>query len=349
MLAVPPERAAGLREALDRLLAARHVVLTTHLNADGDGAGSETAVAAWLEGRGIRASILNPTRFPDPFRFLLHRLEVVVEWEEGKGRAVEKTLDGADLFLVLDTSEAPRLAGLAQRLPPERTLVIDHHPPGPSVVGSFAVQDPTAAATGELVYDLIRLAGDPLQPQVAAGIYVAIVTDTGSFRYSNTSPRAHAIAAELLQYGVNPEAMYRRLFATYPRRRIDLLREALGALESDPRAPIAWITLTDALVRATGATVEDIEGLIEYPRSIEGTEVALLFRELPDGLTKISFRSNGNADVNRVARQFGGGGHVKAAGATVPGLPSEVVPRVLATVREALPATQAPSQASPSR
>ncbi|HEV2132395.1 MAG TPA: bifunctional oligoribonuclease/PAP phosphatase NrnA [Longimicrobiaceae bacterium] len=349
MLTVPPARAAALREALDRLLAARHVVLTTHVNADGDGAGSEAAVAAWLEGQGIRASILNPTPFPDQFRFLLTRPEGVVEWADGEGAQVQAILGDADLFLVLDTSEAPRLAGLAERLPPERTLVIDHHPPGPTVVGSSALQDPTAAATGELVYDLICLAGDPLQAPVVAGIYVAIVTDTGSFRYSNTSPRVHAIAAELVQRGVDPEEMYRRLFATFSLRRIELLREALGTLQADPETPIAWLVLSDALIRRTGATAEDIEGLIEYARSIEGTEVALLFRELPDGRTKISFRSTGAADVNRIARQFGGGGHLRASGATAPESPAQVIPRVLAAARDALATRDHSAQASPSR
>ncbi len=333
LLSVPAARAGALQEIAGRLLAARQVVLTTHVNADGDGAGCEAAVAAWLETRSVRATIVNPTPFPELYRFLLHRPEVVADWGS---EAAEAAVRSADLFLVLDTSEANRLPGLADHLPRERTLVIDHHPPGPATVAGSGVQDPTASATGELIYDLLSLVGDPWPESAVVGVYVALVTDTGSFRYSNTSPRTHLIAAELLARSVDSEAIYRRLYATFPLHRIELLREALGALETDPDAPITWISVSDALIRRTGATAEDMEGIIEYARAIEGTEVALLFRELPDGQTKISFRSNGETDVNHIARQLGGGGHVKAAGATVPQPPAEAIPQVLAAVREQL-------------
>lgn len=333
LLAVPPARARALAPVLERLLAARHVVLTTHVHADGDGSGSEAAVAGWLEGRGIGVRIVNPTPFPQSFAFLLHRPEVVAELGTEAGEAA---LAEADLFVVLDTSEAQRVGGLAARLPRDRTVVVDHHPAGREVVGELAVQDPAAAATGELVYDLVRLAGDEPSPQVALGAYVALVSDTGSFRYGNTTPRVHAIAAELMARGIDPELVYRRLFATAPRRRLDLLRAALDELHADEGAGLAWMVVDGEVAARLGATSEDFDGLIEHVRSIEGTEVALLFRGTPEGETKISFRSNGEADVNRIAREFGGGGHVKASGALVPGAPRDVAPRVVAAVRAAL-------------
>jgi phosphoesterase RecJ-like protein len=333
LLAVPPARAATLAPVLERLLAARSVVLVTHVHADGDGSGSEAAVASWLEARGIRAAIVNPTPFPDTFRFLLHRPDVVADLGTEAGEAA---LAEADLFVVLDTSEPQRVGALAPRLPRERTLVVDHHPAGREVVGDVAVQDATASATGELVYDLVRLAGDPLSPQAALGAYVALVSDTGSFRYGNTTPRVHAIAAELMERGIDPEMVYRRLFATAPRRRLDLLRAALDELHVDPAAALAWMVVDGEVAARLGATSEDFDGLIEHVRSIEGTEVALLFRGTPEGETKISFRSNGETDVNRIARQFGGGGHVKASGALVPGVPREVAARVVEAVRGAL-------------
>jgi phosphoesterase RecJ-like protein len=213
--------------------------------------------------------------------------------------------------------------------------VVDHHPGGSECVGELAVQDTTAAAAAELIHDLLVLADGPWPPAAVLGIYVGLVTDTGSFRYSNTTPRAHAIAARLLERGVDPEAVYQRLFATVPLHRVELLREALARLDVDVEAGLAWIVVPSEIAVRLGADSEDFEGLVEHARSIQGTEIAMLFRETPEGETKISFRSNGLADVNRLAREFGGGGHVKAAGAKVSAPADQVVPRVLAAARAA--------------
>ncbi|HEX6747001.1 MAG TPA: bifunctional oligoribonuclease/PAP phosphatase NrnA [Longimicrobium sp.] len=333
LLDVPDSRSFTLRRVAQRLLGVRRVVLTTHVNADGDGCGSEAAAAAWLEENGIEATIVNPTEFPQTFRFLLHRQDVVAEMGSSEADAA---IDAADLFLVLDTAEPQRVGGLAPRLPRDRTLVVDHHPAGREVVGDTAVQDPSAAATGEMVYDLIRVTGDEVPAVAALGAYVAIVSDTGSFRYSNTTPRAHAVAADLLGRGIDPEVVYRRLFATAPLRRLELLREALSTLQFDEEVGLAWMLVTRETADRLNADGEDFDGLIEHARSIAGTEVALLFRETEDGKTKISFRSNGHADVNRMARKFGGGGHVKAAGALVDGPAEAIAPPVIASVRESL-------------
>ena len=145
-------------------------------------------------------------------------------------------------------------------------------------------------------------------------MYVAILTDTGSFRFSNTTPRAHAIAAELLRRGVDPEEEYRRLYGRVPYKRMNLLRAVLERLAVDPDLPIAWISIPRTVMTEFEASSEDLEGLIDYARDIENTEVALLFRETVEGGTKVSLRSNGIVDVNAIARQFGGGGHIKASG-----------------------------------
>ena len=339
LLDVPDSRSFTLRRVAQRLLGARRVVLTTHVNADGDGCGSEAAAAAWLEESGLEATIVNPTEFPLTFRFLLHRQDVVAELGTPEAEAA---IDAADLFLVLDTAEPQRVGELAPRLPRDRTLVVDHHPAGREVVGDTAVQDPSAAATGEMVYDLIRVTGSEVPAAAALGAYVAIVSDTGSFRYSNTTPRAHAVAADLLGRGIDPEVVYRRLFATAPLRRLELLREALSTLRFDEEVGLAWMLVTRETADRLNADGEDFDGLIEHARSIAGTEVALLFRETDDGKTKISFRSNGHADVNRLARKFGGGGHVKAAGALVDGPADKVAPPVIAAVHDALRAASGP-------
>jgi phosphoesterase RecJ-like protein len=309
----PPE--PGRREALVELRSvlerSHRIVLSTHVNADGDGAGSEAAVALWLEDAGLEVAIVNPSPFPEAFAFLLEGRRAWTPDQEDGRRALQE----ADAILVLDTSETSRIGSVAERMNGLRVLVIDHHPPTPRAIGETVVLDPSACATGELVYDLITLEGGRPTAAQARGLYVAIVTDTGSFRFGNTTPRAHAIAAELLRAGVEIEPMFRRLFARYTSAGLELLERALDSLEVDEEHAIAWVALHSRDVEETGAGPEDREGLVEYPRRLEGIEVAILFRELSDGRTKISLRSNGRVNVDEVARDFGGGGHRQASGA----------------------------------
>jgi bifunctional oligoribonuclease and PAP phosphatase NrnA len=326
LLAVPANRVEALRRLRELLLSERSVALTTHVNADGDGTGSEVAVASWLLQHGIRPVIVNPTPYPRQFRFLLDPGVPVLDWGTSDAEAA---LRNASVLLVLDTNEPSRIAPIASLVPRNRTRTIDHHPPGGGIVSDEGCVDPTASATGELVYDLLTLDGGSIPGPALLGIYVAIVTDTGSFRFSNTNPRTHAIASDLLGRGIDPEEVFRRLYATMPMRRIQLLREALGTLDTDAAAGLTWLVVTEEMIRRLGATAEDLDGLVDYARALEGTAVALLFRETDDGKTKVSFRSNGPADVNRIARAFGGGGHVKAAGATLEGRAADVIPRVL--------------------
>jgi bifunctional oligoribonuclease and PAP phosphatase NrnA len=272
LLAVPEHRRAPLQDVREALLGASHVALTTHVNADGDGTGSQAAVAAWLGGHGVRCTLVNPTPFPEPYRFLLPAGVEVADWG---GAEAGDALRRADLLLVLDTSEPRRIGPLADAVAAERMLVIDHHPPGPEVVSRRGLLDPVAAATGELVFDLLRLDGEPVPEAALLGIYVALVTDTGSFRYSNTAPRTHLLASHLLERGIDPEAVYQTLFARVPRRRVELLGEALTTLRNEPVPGISWLVVPhDDTIARLEATAEDLDGLVEHARSLEGTEVA---------------------------------------------------------------------------
>jgi bifunctional oligoribonuclease and PAP phosphatase NrnA len=283
----------------------------------------------------VEPVIVNPTPFPDAFRFVLPEGVPALHIASAEGAAA---LADADAVCVLDTAEPKRIGKVANGIGDRPLYVIDHHVPSDKSLDGLLLQDPTACATGELIHDLLRLHDWPAPwPRAAReGVYSAIVTDTGSFRYANATPRAHAIAGALIAQGVDPEEMYRRIYGTVPMRRIELLRQALQTLEADPQWPVSWISVDRRTFTDLGATAEDIEGLVEYARSIEGTEVALLFREVPDGSTKISFRSNGALDVNAIAREFGGGGHVKASGAIVSDRLAAARVRVLEVVRQAL-------------
>ena len=331
----PSSRVAAVMEARNALLASRRAVLTTHLNADGDGAGSEGALASWLRANGTEAWIINPTPFPDSFRFLVEAEEWVIEAGSSRARDL---CGSADLAIVLDTGEVPRIGRVRDLIRDLPTLVVDHHPPGDRAIGGISVRDSTACATGELVYDLISAAKGPWTEHVALGIYVAILTDTGGFRFTNATPASHLIAADLIDRGVNPETTYERIYGSAPLRRFELLKEALDTLEQDVDAGVAWMVVPTEAYDRVGATPEDLEGMVDVPRTIAGTKVALLFRGTSTGDIKVSFRSSGEVDVNALARRWDGGGHVKASGATLPGPMERAKEEVLSVTRDVLAA-----------
>jgi phosphoesterase RecJ-like protein len=331
ILAVPEPRREPFGDVLERIDGASDIALTTHVNADADGAGSEAALASWLVARGKRVSILNPTPFPDRYRFLVSEGVEVLE----PGTALDSRAATVDLLLVLDTGEPGRIGRLAKNIREGAVAVIDHHPTSSDSIPGPGVRDPSACATGELIYDLFTLGGArDWTASMVQGLYAAIEGDTGSFRFGNTTPRTHAIAADLLHRGLDPEAAYRRLHATVPLRRITMLRLALEGLQVDPDLPITWITVPRSVTHEMDAGADDLDGVAEYARNIQGTEVALLFRQTLDGGTKVSFRSNGEVNVNAIAREFGGGGHDKAAGALIGGPLESTQPRVLEATRK---------------
>lgn len=331
-LTLAGDRRAAIRRLARELVAGRRVVLSTHMNADGDGCGSETALARLLAQLGLRSRIVNPTPWPQLFDFLLD--DDVVD-DTSKGAAA---LAGTDLFIVLDISDVKRLGNLTEtvrRLSVPK-LVIDHHIASDDPAGDVVFTDTSACATGELVYDLACELELEITPAIARSLYAAILTDTGAFRYSNTTPRSHAIAAELLSRGVDPEEMYQRVYASAPAGRVRLLAEVLATLGLDDTCGVAWLTMGAGALEKYGVRSEDLDGVVEHARSIAGTRMAIFFRDLGYGKVKISFRSTGDVDVNRFARRFGGGGHVKASGALVPGTLEEVRERVVSEAKDFL-------------
>jgi len=193
-----------------------------------------------------------------------------------------------------------------------------------------------ACATGELVYDVARALGSSITPAVAQALYTAILTDTGSFRFSNATPRCHEIAADLLSAGVDPEEMYIRVYASAPPGRLRLLGEVLATLGVDEACGLTWLSMNAGALEKYDVRQEDLDGIVEHARSIAGTRMALFFRDLGYGKVKVSFRSTGEVDVNAFARQYGGGGHAKASGALIVGSLDDVRQRVIAAAREFL-------------
>jgi len=324
-------------EAIDSVLTAvrdkETAILTTHINADGDGCGSEIALAAWLRAEGTEAFIVNPTPFPQSLKFLVPDDSWVVDATSAQA---QELCDGADVAVVLDTGEIPRIGRVRRLIDGLPTVVIDHHPTGDRGIEGLSLRDTNASPTGELVFDVIHRAGGPWSASGDLGMYVAILTDTGSFRFSNTTATCLQIAAELVGRGVSPDEIYRRIYGDIPRRRFHLLESALAFLEVDEEGGVAWMTVPADQFDALGATADDLEGMVDYPRDVAGVEVGLLFRQIPRKGIKVSFRSNGAVNVNVLARRFGGGGHVKAAGALIEGRMEQVRDDVTHATREAV-------------
>lgn len=331
-LKIPEPRRVAIERLAREFVPGRRVALSTHMNADGDGCGSETGLARLLEQRGMRVRIVNPTPWPALFDFLL--ADDVTD-ETGRGSAALKDID---LLIVLDISDVKRLGVLADSVRALHVpkLVIDHHLPSDEPPSDVILTDTRACATGELVYDLACVLGLEITPKVAQSLYAAILTDTGAFRYSNATPRAHAVAAELLAAGVDPEEMYQRIYASAPAGRVRLLAEVLSTLGVDEQAGIAWLTMPAGALEKYEVRAEDLDGIVEHARSISGTRLALFFRDLGYGKVKVSFRSTGDVDVNQFAKEFGGGGHAKASGALISGTLDEVRERVVGAARRFL-------------
>ena len=309
------------------------VCVTTHVNPDGDGLGSEVGLVHLLRARSLHAVVTNPSPTPVRFDFLF---EGVPGADQSRGAI--KELRRADAVIVLDIADLERLGMLAQAVGElERPVgCVDHHfspgtlPDGPRYV------DPTASATGELVFEIATANGWNIDRATARALYVAIMTDTGSFRFSNTHPRTLRIAAELLEVGLNPEQIYADVYANAPEGRPRLLAEALQTLVVEPAYGLAWVTVPPGALNRLGLTADDLDGVVEHPRSIAGVRMALLFREISQGRIKVSLRSVGDVNVAAFADAFGGGGHTKAAGLSLVGSLAEVQSKVLAEARKFL-------------
>jgi len=330
-ISIPPERAAAARQIAAILKPGYRVALTTHVNADGDGVGSEVALWHLLRAHGLDPVIANPTGIPERFGFLV---PPGADASERAGREVAR----ADVVVVVDISDLGRLGDLGKTVHERRAPVacIDHHvspgtlPDGPRLVA------PEATATAELVFDLAAALEWPLSTDAARALYVGILTDTGGFRFSNTSARALRVAAALLERGVEPESIYEAVYASAPEGRVRLLADVLQTLVVEPERGLAWVTVPAGALERHGVTPDDLDGIVEHARSIAGVRLALLFRQIANGRIKVSFRSMGSVDSAALAQGFGGGGHHKAAGASLEGSVAEVQERVLNAARRSL-------------
>jgi bifunctional oligoribonuclease and PAP phosphatase NrnA len=288
-------------------------ILTSHVNPDGDGLGSEVALAHYLKLRGKQVSILNCDATPNIYSFL-HKLHPILQFDPLQH---EDIVNNAEVIILLDTNHPDRLASLGPFVKKSNSIkvCIDHHPE-PGNFADLYIIDEHSPATGEIVYYFISTAGGSIDLVTATALYTAIMTDTGSFRYQKTDSEVHTIVAHLIQAGADPIAIYENVYEHSTAKRTRLLGMALASLQTLYDGKLAYIVITHEMFETTDTTKDDTDAFVPYTLTIDGVQIGLMFSEL-DNEIKINFRSKGDIPVNELAKEFGGNGHRNAAGARV--------------------------------
>lgn len=321
------------QKLVDKIQPSEKILLTTHHNPDGDGLGSEAALYHCLARIGKSPLILNSSPLPMEYTFLN---------EDGifntyRSEAEIGELLKFDLVIILDAGGTERLGHFGPVLKNMNLpmVCIDHHPFNNFPDGNISVIDVEASATAALVFEFIRyFVPQTLDLKIATALYTGIMTDTGSFRFENTTADTLRSAAELLQYGVRPDLIYRNVYENYRPERMRLLGIILQNVQYEFENRLAWFYITHTQIKAAGAILDEVDGFTDFVRSIRGVEIAVMFLQVRGKRTRMNFRSKGHYTVNDIARQFGGGGHPYAAGLILDKNLDECIQTVLPAVRE---------------
>ncbi len=299
------DREADIEQIVAVLREKDKFLLLTHKDPDLDGIGSMIALGYGLKRRGKKAVLFSETELEAPLSNIKGADEIIQELDME---------EGFDATIALDCSDINRLGRAKQVAMSNRPLInIDHHETN-DYFGDINLVAADSSSTGELVFKLIKKASFPIDILMAEDLFAAIQADTGCFKYENTTPESLHIASELLKYGVNPWEVYRRTNEQYTVSVLKLLELALGTIELHHNGKLGIISITSDMIKRAGAYPGDSERFISYPRFIAGVEVAALIRQIGDNDYKFSLRSNGYINVAKLAANFGGGGHVRAAG-----------------------------------
>ena len=322
------DQTRAMKEVMQAIRRHRSFMVSSHVNPEGDALGSAFALAALIRRLGKRAVVANDGGVPRVFDFIPRAAPALARGARPATPEVAITVDVPVL------SRTGRLARVIKRAP--LTVNIDHHVSNQRFSDVNWV-DPKAAAVGEMIYRLYKAFRVTPSRKAAACLYISIVTDTGSFRYMSTTPEVHRIASELVSRGVSPLKVAQDLYECHSAADLKFLGEVLQSLRSTGGNRVAWIEVPYRLLRRHRPGPEIQDELVNYPRAVRTAEVAFVLREhSPSRTVRVSFRSKGNVDVNRIARRFGGGGHMAASGCTVPGTLGQARARVLRAVREEL-------------
>ena len=319
------------------IVKAESILLTTHENPDGDGIGSIVALAYHLTNQNKNFRIILTSELPDAFKFLDPNKKFEVYDEELHTDWVKNV----DLSILLDIGNYTRVGKMWEKIKQNGTVIvnIDHHPIYKEQPYNINENDVNASATGELIYKYLNEV-DPasLSEQTYAAIYVAIMTDTGSFSYKNTNILCHEIAANAIEAGVDTAKVHQNVYGSSSKARIKLLAAIADNLQYEYDGKLVWFKITQAMMKKAQASNDDVDGFTDFARAIKGVEVSLMIFEKSDNTCRISFRSKGRFAINKIAQFFDGGGHAFAAGAVVSGKIADVVPKVVSKTIEILSA-----------
>ena len=293
----------------DAIRSRQRFVISSHSRPDGDSIGSSLAMAYALRAMGKHADVVHADPAPGPLMQFPGVPEIQV---------LPAVPDGAqyDAAIVMECGDLARtgVRGLDRFF----VINIDHHP-GNTGYGDLTWFDSSAAALGEMIYDLIGLLGVALTREIATHVYLAILTDTGSFHYSNITPRTFAISETCLEAGVDPVLVARNVYDSNNMGRLKLFGSVLSAMQIDPTGRIAIVYLDHEMARAAGGTYEDTEGLINLPLTVKEILAVVFFKQVEGEEYRVSMRSKSDIDIGSIAKEFSGGGHKNAAGCTVTG------------------------------
>lgn len=302
------------------LIANRSFLIATHVNPDGDAIGSLGALALVLEGEGKDVTAYCQDRVPEFLHFLSYSNRIIHELPSP---------DRFDTAVILDCGDWERLGSGAELLNRTGKIIhIDHHDSS-SGLGHLNLIEPRRSSTAELLYEIFQAMSVSLSLEAAENIYTGILTDTGSFRFANTTARALGIAAEMVSLGVMPDKVASEVYDSMSPERLRLLAMSIDTLALRAQGRVAATWVSQQMLAATGATVEDTDGFVNYPRSIRSVEMAIFFKEIAPGLVNVSLRSRGGRNVADFARSFHGGGHHNAAAFRRRGSVPEIVDSVL--------------------
>lgn len=291
-------------------------VITSHSNPDCDAVGSELALAKHLQNIGKKAVIINSDPVPASFRFLDPKSSKTIKTYSANKHA--SIIGKAEVIIVLDASGGwERIGRVGQAFEQTQAIkvCIDHHPDSTDFA-DIAVVETDAAATAELIYDLITTMNGQLNQVMAQALYTAILTDTGSFRFPKTSVQTHRIVAELVAAGANPSHIYRHIYEQYPLSYVRLKGHVIDSIKTEAGGQVAYYNLTQETLKAYGVKAADLDGFASLGQEVGGVRVTIFCLELPNKI-KISLRSDGTVSINQIALGYHGGGHPSAAGATV--------------------------------
>lgn len=313
-----------LSQVVELIETKQRFCITSHVRPDGDSLGSSLALYWTLKSLNKSVQVIMRDSVPHAYRDLPGADQVI------KTPSVPAGYDAAFVIECSDI-DRPGLVDLDKQL----VVNIDHHSTT-ALFGQINWIDSTASAVGEMIYNLCKALGVAVNQQIAECVYTALLTDTGSFHYSNTTERTFKIASELVRRGVKPAQISQSLFYSYPFSKIKVLGMVLSTLRRDETGRIAWLRTSLETMAEVGATEEDLDGIVNYPLSVEEIEVVAFFKETDPGVYRTSLRSKGSVNVAKVTEKFGGGGHRNAAGCTIKGDIIQIEQQVVQYLQESL-------------